>query len=155
MEGHNTLNILLEGGFRVFSGISGLRLNGPETGDEQHDLQGLTLANFSPGRSEQITFKIYSNTTFAAAAKALQLCSTLCDPMDGSPPGSSVPGILQVRTLKWVAISFSNACMHAKSLQSCPTVQPHRRQPTRLLCPQDSPGKNTGVGCHFLLQFQH
>ena len=40
----------------------------------------------------------------------------------------------------------------AKSLQSCPTLQPHRRQPTRLPCPWDSPGKNTGVGCHFLLQ---
>ena len=40
----------------------------------------------------------------------------------------------------------------AKSLQLCLTVQPHRRQPTRLLCPWDSPGKNTGVGCHFPLQ---
>ena len=46
----------------------------------------------------------------------------LCNPIDGSPPGSSVPGILQARTLEWVAISFSNACMHAKSLQSCPTL---------------------------------
>ena len=45
----------------------------------------------------------------AAAAKSLQSCSTLCDPIDGSPPGSSVPGILQARTLEWVAISFSNA----------------------------------------------
>ena len=45
----------------------------------------------------------------AAAAKSLQLCSTLCDPRDGSPPGSPVPGILQARTLEWVAISFSNA----------------------------------------------
>ena len=45
----------------------------------------------------------------AAAAKSLQLCLTLCDPRDGSPPGSSVPGILQARTLEWVAISFSNA----------------------------------------------
>ena len=45
----------------------------------------------------------------AAAAKSLQLCPTLCDPIDGSPPGSAVPGILQARTLKWVAISFSNA----------------------------------------------
>ena len=44
----------------------------------------------------------------AAAAKSLQLCPTLCDPIDGSPPGSSVPGILQARTLEWVAISFSN-----------------------------------------------
>ena len=45
----------------------------------------------------------------AAAAKSLQLCPTLCDPRDGSLPGSSVPGILQARTLEWVAISFSNA----------------------------------------------
>ena len=44
-----------------------------------------------------------------AAAKSLQSCSTLCDPIDSSPPGSSVPGILQARTLEWVAISFSNA----------------------------------------------
>ena len=45
----------------------------------------------------------------AAAAKSLQSCPTLCDPVDGSPPGSAVPGILQARTLEWVAISFSNA----------------------------------------------
>ena len=45
----------------------------------------------------------------AAAAKSLQSCLTLCDPIDGSPPGSPVPGILQARTLEWVAISFSNA----------------------------------------------
>ena len=58
----------------------------------------------------------------AAAAKSLQSCLTLCDPIDSSPPGSSVPGSLQARILEWVAISFSNACMHAKSLQSCPTL---------------------------------
>ena len=45
----------------------------------------------------------------AAAAKSLQSCPTLCDPIDGSPLGSSVPGILQARTLEWVTISFSNA----------------------------------------------
>ena len=45
----------------------------------------------------------------AAAAKSYQSCLTLCDPIDGSPPGSSVPGILQARTLEWVAIFFSNA----------------------------------------------
>ena len=45
----------------------------------------------------------------AAAAKSLQSCPTLCDPIDASPPGSPVPGILQARTLEWVAISFSNA----------------------------------------------
>ena len=44
-----------------------------------------------------------------AAAKSLQSCPTLCDPIDGSPPGSPVPGILQARTLEWIAISFSNA----------------------------------------------
>ena len=45
----------------------------------------------------------------AAAAKSLQLCPTLCDPIDVSPPGSPVPGILQARILEWVTISFSNA----------------------------------------------
>ena len=45
----------------------------------------------------------------AAAAKSLQSCLTLCDPIDGGPPGSPVPGILQARTLEWVAISFSDA----------------------------------------------
>ena len=58
----------------------------------------------------------------AAAAKLPQSCPTLCDPIDGSPPGSSVPGILQARILEWVAISFSNACKHANSLQSCPIL---------------------------------
>ena len=50
-----------------------------------------------------------SEETAAAAAKSLQSYPTLCDPRDGSPPGSPVPGILQPRTLEWVAISFSNA----------------------------------------------
>ena len=45
----------------------------------------------------------------AAAAKSLQSCLTLCDPKDGSPPGSTIPGILQTRTLEWVVIAFSNA----------------------------------------------
>ena len=50
-----------------------------------------------------------SNRRAAAAARSLQSCPTLCDPIDGSPPGSPVPGILQARTLEWVAIAFSNA----------------------------------------------
>ena len=98
------------------------------------------------------------NTKFSSLLLLLLLscfsCVRLCNPIDGSPPGSSVPGILQARTLEWVAISFSKACMHAKLLQSCLTVQPHRWQPTRFLCPQDSLGKNTAVGCHFLLSFK-
>ena len=51
----------------------------------------------------------YVSAAAAAAAKSLQSCLTLCDPTDGSPPGSPVPGILQARTLEWVATSFSNA----------------------------------------------
>ena len=54
-----------------------------------------------------VSIRIFSMA--AAAAKSPQLCPTLCDPTDGSPPGSPVPGILQARTLEWVAISFSNA----------------------------------------------
>ena len=49
------------------------------------------------------------SSLYAAAAKSLQSCPTLCSPIDGSPPGSPVPGILQAGTLEWVAISFSNA----------------------------------------------
>ena len=51
----------------------------------------------------------YGGNAAAAAAKSLQSCPTLCDPRDSSPPGSPIPGILQARTLEWVAISFSNA----------------------------------------------
>ena len=53
---------------------------------------------------------------------SLQSCVTLCNPIDGSPPGFSVPGILQARILEWVAISLSNACTRAKSIQSCLTL---------------------------------
>ena len=52
---------------------------------------------------------LFNMLSAAAVAKSLQSCPTLCDPIDGSPPGSSIPGILQARTLEWVAISFSNA----------------------------------------------
>ena len=55
-------------------------------------------------------------------AKLLWSCLTLFDHIDGSPPGTSVPGILQTKILEWVAISFPRACMHAKLLQSCLTL---------------------------------
>ena len=95
------------------------------------------------------------NHPFAfSAAKLFQLCPTLCNPIDGSPPGSPVPGILQARTLEWVAIPFSNAW---KWKWSCSvvsdSVQPHGLQPTRLLRPWDFPGKSAGVGCHCLLYY--
>ena len=54
-------------------------------------------------------FFIHPSAAATAAAKSLQSCPTLCDPTEGSPPGSPVPGILQARTLEWVAISFSKA----------------------------------------------
>ena len=56
-----------------------------------------------------IVLKLRKPAAAASAAKSLQSCPTLCDPRDGSPPGSPIPGILQARTLEWVAISFSNA----------------------------------------------
>ena len=61
---------------------------------------------------------------YPAAAKSLQSCPTLCDPIDGSPPGSPVPGILQARTLEWVAISFSCMTMKSESevAESCLTL---------------------------------
>ena len=60
----------------------------------------------------------------AAIAKSLQSCPTLCDPIDGSPPGSPVPGILQARTLEWVAISFSNAWKWKVKVKSLSHVRP-------------------------------
>ena len=96
---------------------------------------------------------------------------TLCDPTDCSLPGSSVHGILQARILEWVAISSSgdllepgieprSPSLQANSLLSEPSGKPvvsnslqsYGLQPSRLLCPWDYPSKNTGVGCHFLLQ---
>ena len=69
-----------------------------------------TLNDFT---SEKVFYLIFCirklRSAAAAAAKLLQSCPTLCDPIDGSPPGSPVPGILQARTLEWVAISFSSA----------------------------------------------
>ena len=70
-----------------------------------------SVEGYSPeGHRELDTTELTEHTAAAAAAaKSLQLCPTLCDPIDGSPSGSPIPGILQVRTLEWVAISFSNA----------------------------------------------
>ena len=90
----------------------------------------------------------------AVAAKWLQSWLTLCDPIDGSPLGSPVPGILQARTLEWVAISFFNAWkwkVKEKSLSHVRLYRPHALQPIRVLYPRDFPGKSTGVGCHCLL----
>ena len=89
----------------------------------------------------------------AAAAKSLQLCPTLCDPIDGSPPGSPVPGILQARVLEWVAISFSNVWKWKWSHSVVSdSLWPYGLKSTKLLHPWNFLGKSTGMGCHFLLQ---
>ena len=69
---------------------------------------GLQFMGLQRVRHDLATEHMFSQRT-AAVAKLLQSCSTLCNPIDGSPPGSPVPEILQARTLEWVAISFSNA----------------------------------------------
>ena len=67
---------------------------------------------------------IWYDIVAAAAAKLLQSCPTLCDPIDGNPPGSPVPGIFQARTLEWVSISFSNAWKWKVKVKSLSRVQP-------------------------------
>ena len=67
-----------------------------------HTVKGFGIVN-----KAEIVFFWNSLELAAAAAKLLQSCPALCDPIDGSPPGSPIPGILQARTLEWVAISFS------------------------------------------------
>ena len=98
-----------------------------------------------------INSSFLSCSVAAAAAKSLQSCPTLCDPIDGSPSGSSVPGILQARTLEWIAISFSNAWkrkVKVKSLSrarllATPWTAAYQAPPS-----MGFPGKSTGVGCH-------
>ena len=96
------------------------------------------------------------NNYAAAAAKSLQSCPTLCDPRDGSPPGSPVPGIFQARVLKWVAMASSAeipaAAAAAKSLQSCPTLcDPIDGSPPGSPVPGVLQAR-TRVGCHFFIQ---
>ena len=81
-------------------------------------------------------------------AKSLQSCLILCNPIDGSPPGSPVPGILRARTLEWAAISFSN---FSRSVLSNSFMTPWTVAHKAPLS-WNSPGKNTGVGCHALIQ---
>ena len=91
-----------------------------------------------------------------SAAKLLLSCPTLCDSIDGSPPGSPVPGILQARTLEWVAISFSNARKWKVKVKSLSRVGLLATPWTAAYqAPWDFPGKSTGVGCHCLLQLIH
>ena len=95
----------------------------------QSDFQSLSLCLYSffcPTSSRACSLKCSGGCFFPAAAKSLQSCPTLCDPRDGSPPGSPVPGILQARTLEWVCHCLLQ-CMKVKSkseaAQSCPTLR--------------------------------
>ena len=95
------------------------------------------------------------NANANANAKSLQSCPTLCDPIDGSPPGSAVPGLLQARILEWVAISFSNAWKRKVKVKSLIRVRLLATPwTTAYQAPlsMDFPGKSTGVGCHCLLR---
>ena len=74
-------------------------------------------------RENKTNFSSSSSSAAATAAKSLQSCPTLCNPRDGSPPGSPVPGILQARTLEWVAISFPNAWKWKVKMKSLSRVQ--------------------------------
>ena len=91
-----------------------------------------------------------------SAAKSLQSCPTLCNPIDGSPPGSTIPGILHARTLEWLAISFNAWKWKVKvkllsrvRLLATPWTAAHQAP-----CPSDFPGKSTDVGCHCLPTFE-
>ena len=95
--------------------------------------------------------RVWNAVVAAAVAKSLQWCPTLCDPIDGSPPGSPIPGILQTKKLEWVAISFSNAWKWKVKVKLLSRVRLLGLQPTRLFRPWDFQGKSTGVGCHCLL----
>ena len=102
------------------------------------------------------TLRIRTNTAAAAAAKSLQSCPTLCDPIDGSPLGSSVHRHINCRSFREHPISVktkenrSHVCLVT---QLCPTLcNPMDWSPPGSSVHGDSPGKNTGVGCHALLQ---
>ena len=107
-----------------------------------------------PSTDDWIKKLWYKYTWNIAIAKSLQSCPTLCDPTDGSPLGSPIPGIL--RQEHWSGLPFPSP-MHesekwkwSRSVVSDPQ-RPHGLQPSRLLHPWDFPGKSTGVGCHCLL----
>ena len=102
-------------------------------------------------RAQNTRTYIWSCATFhraaaATTAKSLQSCPTVCDPIDGSPPGFPIPGILQARTLEWVAISFSNAWKWKVKMKSLSRVRLLATPWT--VAHQDFPGESAGVRCH-------
>ena len=103
--------VSVQGGLKKQGAMCGL-------GGQERSLDGLSEAVGCTWAQQDplcCYFIILAAAAAAAAAKPLQSCPTLCDPREGSPPGSPVPGILQARTLEWVAISFSNSSSLAHS----------------------------------------
>ena len=97
----------------------------------------------------------HSDCSRLIAAKSLQSCPTLCDPIDGSPPGSLSLGFS--RQEHWSGLPFPSPTHESEKWKWSRSVvsdsqRPHRLQPARLLRPWDFPGKSTGVGCHCLLR---
>ena len=117
----------------------------------------LKLIEVCTSNSVMYSMSIFPRSSYReylCAAKSLQSCPTLCDPIDGSPKGSPIPGILQARTLEWVAISFPNAwkwkvkvkTLSRARLLATPWTPAYQASPSL-----DFPGKSIGVGCHCLL----
>ena len=108
------------------------------------------------GRTRRVSFRPFPNSSgwwWLAAAKSCQSCLTLCDPMDSSPPGSSVHGIFQARVLEWVAISFSNqhqSIFKKKNRMGKTRDLFWRRkwQPTSVFLPGESQGSRCLEGCY-------
>ena len=115
----------------------------------------LSITNF------QSLLKLMSTKLAAAAAKSLQSCLTLCDPRDGNPPGSPVPGILLARTLEWVAmlssrdlpdpgvkpVSLTSPAPAGRFFTTSTTWRRRRWHPTPVLLPGESHGRRSLVGC--------
>ena len=101
-------------------------------------------------------WRLLGGPVVTATAKSLQSCPTLCDPIDGSPPGSPIPGFSRQEHWSWLPFPSpmheSEKWKWSHSVVSDPQ-QPHGLQPTRLLRPWDFPGKSSRVGCHCLLLF--
>ena len=117
-------------------------------------VQWLRLCSSTTGVMSSIPGQGTKMPCATATAKSLQSCPTLCNPIDGSPPGSAVPGILQTKTLEWVCISFSSAWKWKVKVKSLSRVRLLATQWTAAYqAPQSMglPGKSTGVGCHCLL----
>ena len=132
-HGHHIYQLLLSQWVMIWHGITTLRDSDHnfKWQPEKIDMEYCSLC-VSPfmGMNEHLNILNISNTSLGAklaaatAAKSLQSCPTLCDPTDSTPPGSSVPGILQARILEWVAISFSNVLEWKVKVKSLSRVRP-------------------------------